>query len=115
MNWYLAKLIFNININNGSNVAQFDEQTRLIAATNFEDAFFKAKKIGKSDEENFLSKDLNKVDWKFIDVTDIIQVNNVKDGQQIFSATSEQEDPDHYISCVKQRSLVLQAKNLSFA
>ena len=115
MNSYLAKLIFNISINNGSNAGQFDEQTRLIVATNFEDAFYKAKKIGKSDEENFLSRDLNKVDWKFIDVTDIVQVNNVKDGQQVFSSTTEQDDPDHYISCVKQRSLVLQAKNLSFA
>jgi Fe-S cluster biosynthesis and repair protein YggX len=115
MNWYLAKLVFNINIDNGNNASQFDEQTRLIQANHLEDAFFKARKIGKQEEEKFLNKENKPVDWKFIDVINLYPLDNVKDGEQIYSNTHLKEDATSFIQFIRQKSMLIQAKNLSFA
>jgi hypothetical protein len=114
MNWYLAKLVFNINIDNGNN-SQFDIQTRLVHATSVESALFKARAIGKKHEESFVNSENNLVEWKFIDVTEIFSLNETKDGEELYSTTHETEDPESYIKFVKDKSMVIQAKNLTFA
>ncbi len=48
MKWYLAKLVFRIICGEGEHTAQFDEQLRLIKANNKEEAFHKAKRVGKT-------------------------------------------------------------------
>ena len=45
MNWYMAKIVFRIICGEGHHTPQFDEQLRLIGATNEEEAFEKAKAI----------------------------------------------------------------------
>ena len=52
MEKYLAKLMFNINIDNGNDASQFDEQVRIIESRSLEDAFYKARVIGKKEEES---------------------------------------------------------------
>jgi hypothetical protein len=42
MKKYIAKLMFNINIDNGKNAHQFEEQTRIIESQNIDSAFHKA-------------------------------------------------------------------------
>ena len=54
MNWYLAKIVYRIICGNGDHAAQFDEQLRLICATNKEDAFHKAQRTGKKRRRNVL-------------------------------------------------------------
>ena len=51
MEKYLAKLMFNINIDNGNDASQFDEQIRIIESPSLEEAFYKARVIGKKEEE----------------------------------------------------------------
>ena len=48
MNWYLTKIVFQIDIGKGKNSNQFDEQLRMIKAASTEEAFFKARSNGKS-------------------------------------------------------------------
>ena len=115
MSLYIAKLVFNINIDNGSHNSQFDEQTRLIEAKSLEEAFFKARKIGKNEEVEFSNSDHKTVNWKFIDVMDIYALNAIKDGEQIYSTTHESEDAGSFIQFIRQKSMVIQAKNLTFA
>ena len=115
MNWYIAKMVFNISIDNGKHTTQFDEQTRLIQATSIEDAFFKARHLGKQEEDSFTNKDNKSVTWKFIDIADLYALQNVKDGEQLYSTTHEKEDSDSFIKLIRHKSMVIQTKSLTFA
>ncbi len=115
MNWYLAKLIFNISIDNGNHNKQFDEQTRLIQATSIDSAFFKARHLGKKHEESFVNSENNLVEWKFIDVAEVYALDGVKDGEEIYSTTHESENAGSFIQFVKDKSMLIQAKSLTFA
>lgn len=115
MKRYLAKLIFNINIDNGNHDSQFDEQIRLVESQNLENAFHKARYLGKQEEESFVNKDNKLVNWKFIDVLDVYPLENVKDGEQVYSVTHEKEDTNAFINYIRRKSMVIQAKSLTFA
>ena len=112
---YITKLVFNINIDKGKHTSQFDEQTRLIDAKNLEEAFFKARNIGRNEEVEFVNSEDKTVSWKFIDVSHIYALNTIKDGEQIYSTTHESEDANSFIQFIRQKSMVIQAKNLIFA
>lgn len=115
MQKYLVKLMYNINIDNGNHTSQFDEQTRIIEAQTLEDAFYKARQLGKDNEELFLNDNGKLVHWKFIDVLDLYSLENRKDGEQLFSATHEDKDANSFIDYVKGKSMMVQACNLNFA
>lgn len=106
--------MFNINIDNGNNASQFDEQVRIIESHNLEDAFYKARAIGKREEETFLNADNQLVNWQFIDVADVYPLENVKDGDQVYSSTRKIKDTTSFISYIRQKSMEIQAKNLTF-
>jgi hypothetical protein len=104
MNWFLAKIIYQIICGDGDHTAQFDEQLRLINATSPLQAFYKAKRIGTDEEDNFLN-DVNKpVRWKFIDVAEIYPLNQLTDGVEIYSKITEEDNPDAYVSTIKLRA-----------
>jgi hypothetical protein len=115
MNRYLVKLMFNINIDNGSHASQFDEQIRIVESFSIEDAFHKARAIGKREEETFVNNEKKMVNWQFIDVVDIYELEAIKDGEQIYSNTHENTDRYSFINYIRQKAMVIQAKNLTFA
>ena len=114
MNWYLAKMVFNIDIENGKNSSQFDEQLRMIKAETSDEAFFKARALGKREEEIFINKNKKVVNWKFIDVAEILPIQEVSDGLEIYSSTHETQEANDYISFVKHKAMVLQTENQVF-
>ncbi len=115
MQQYLAKLMFNIDVENGKYDAQFDEQVRIIESTDFESAFQKARSIGKKEEASFLNKDNKLVNWKFIDVVELFPLKNYKDGDEVFSITHEEQNANTFINFVREKSMMLQVKSLTFA
>ena len=56
MKWFLAKLVFRIVCGHGEHTAQFDEQLRLIAASNENQAFEKASTMGLDEGETFYNQ-----------------------------------------------------------
>lgn len=115
MQRYLAKLLFNINIDNGSDASQFDEQIRIIESGSLEGAFYKARIIGKKEEETFLNAQNKPISWQFIDVAEVYPLENIKDGDQVYSMTHKITDRQSYIRYIRQKSMEIQAKNLTFA
>jgi hypothetical protein len=115
MKRYLVKLMFNINIDNGNHATQFDEQIRVIESQDLENAFQKARFIGRQEEETFLNLDKKPVNWKFIDVVDLYPLENIKDGEQVYSVTHEKEDTNAFISYIREKSMLIQTKTLTFA
>lgn len=104
MNWYLAKLIFQVRSGEGAYTSQFDEQWRLIRADEVAWAYEKATVLGRLDEGNFLNDRDETVVWKFIEVADIHSIGSMEDGVQLFSSTEEPKDADAYIEEVKMKS-----------
>jgi hypothetical protein len=115
MEKYLAKLMFNINIDNGNDESQFDEQVRIIVAQSLVSAFYKARVIGKKEEETFMDSESRLVSWQFIDVSDVYSLQQVKDGDQVYSNSHKIKDTGSFIKFIRQKSMEIQAKNLTFA
>jgi Domain of unknown function (DUF4288) len=93
MNWYLVKLVFQIV--NGNSATQFDEQLRLLRADELCWAMEKARVLGWLEQS---------AGWKFIDVADIHRIDEIRDGIQLCSYTTEVSDADEYIWLTKRNS-----------
>lgn len=104
MNWYLAKLIFQVRSGEGSPTPQFVEQWRLIRADEVAWAFEKASVLGRLDESSFLNEQNEMVLWKFIEIADIHLIGSLEDGDQLFSSTEEPLDASTYIEQIKLKS-----------
>jgi hypothetical protein len=107
MNWYIAKIVFNISAENTPHKPQFDEQLRLIAADNTEEAFFKARTLGLSEEDSFLNDQQNRVRWEFINVAEIVRINKLEDGSEIYSNIYEADEAKSYIHTVHQKAIFI--------
>ena len=109
MNWYLAKIIYQIISGDGNHVPQFDEQFRIIRADELDWAWEKAQVVGRRGESIFKNDKAEDVHWKFIAVEDVSQINELEDGSQIYSRTEEPENMDEYIQLTKTRAKRLYA------
>jgi hypothetical protein len=104
MNWYLAKIVFRIVCGDGDHLPQFDEQLRLIGANSKEDAFHKAQSMGKKEEETFLNRKEQLVQWQFINVSELYRLSELIDGAELYSRIEEKENAEAYIYTVNQKA-----------
>ena len=112
MNWYLTKIVYQIICGDGNHTPQFDEQLRLIAAPSAQEAFCKAQRIGRTEEETFLNERKDLVKWRFIDVCELYQLNELIDGAEIYSRVQETEDATGFISMVKSKADYIAGDNV---
>ena len=110
MNWYLSKLVYRIVCGEGKHLAQFDEQLRLIAAEDKEEAFRKAQSIGRNEEEVFYNSRQQIVKWEFVNISELYLLHELIDGAELYSRIEEKENADAYIYTVNQK-----AENLFFS
>jgi len=111
MKWYLAKIVYRILCGDGNHTAQFDEQLRLIAAVNAEEAFTKAKVIGENEAETFYNNRQELVQWQFVNVPELHLLQELINGAEVFSRITEVEDAVGYINFVHHKAAGLQHKN----
>ena len=111
MKWYLAKIVFQIICGEGNHTPQFDEQLRLIAACNEDEAFEKATAIGKNGEDSFLNLKQELVRWQFINVSELYHLSELIDGAEMYSRINEADDADAYITFVHRRAESIQRKH----
>lgn len=104
MNWYLSKLVFRIICGDGNHMAQFDEQLRLITASSKEEAFQKALLLGTREEDSFFNNDQQLVQWKFISISDLYQLNELIDGAEIYSRIDEKENAESYQQMIQKKA-----------
>ena len=112
MNWYLTKIVFNIAADN--NTKQFDEQLRLVTAESKEEAFLKARAIGLREEDTFYNDKMKEVKWEFINVSEIIPINKLEDGTELYSRIHETEEAISYINFVHQKAIELRKTSKLF-
>ncbi|HEX5172476.1 MAG TPA: DUF4288 domain-containing protein [Cyclobacteriaceae bacterium] len=104
MNWYIAKIVYQIVSGNGKHKAQFDEQFRLIKADELDWAWEKAQVIGRLEENAFLNNKKEYVEWKYIAVEDVMMINALEDGAQLYARTAEPDNFEEYIEFTKSRA-----------
>jgi len=106
MNWYIAKIVFNIN-SDSTGKKQFDEQLRLINADSDEEALLRARTIGISEEDTFYNDKKKKVKWEFINVAELLPIKRLEDGMELYSRIHETEEGTSYINYVHQKAISL--------
>lgn len=104
MNWYIVKLVFQISAENTAHTPQFDEQLRLVAAGTTEEAFLKARTIGLKEEDSFFNDHNNRVRWEFINVSEVLSVQRLEDGCELYSKIYETREAKSYIHCVHEKA-----------
>jgi len=106
MNWYIAKIVFNIN-SDSTGKKQFDEQLRLINADTDEEALLRARTIGISEEDTFYNDKKKKVKWEFINVAELLPIKRLEDGMELYSRIHETDEGTSYINYVHQKAISL--------
>lgn len=104
MSWYLTKIVFRIICGDGEHAPQFDEQLRLVMATDKEEAFRKAQAIGKNEDEVFINNKQQLVRWQFVNVCELYHLNNMIDGAELYSRITEEDDADHYEYVINKKA-----------
>lgn len=104
MNWYLVKLVYQVISGSGGHTPQFDEQLRLIRADELAWARDKARVMGQIGAFTFLNQKNEAVNWKFIDVVDVLELESLEDGMQVYSTTEEPADVSAYLEIVSARA-----------
>ena len=92
-------------------MAQFDEQLRLIAAGNEDEAFEKATSIGKNEEDSFYNLKQQLVRWQFINVSELYHLSDLIDGAEMYSRINEVDDAAAYITFVHRRAESIRRKH----
>ncbi len=108
MNWYIAKVIFKITMQETSYKSQFDEHLRLIQATSFEEALLKARVLGITEEDHFINDRQQPVKWEFVNVAELIPLSELSDGVEVYSQIHEQEEAGKYVHYIHQKAASLQ-------
>lgn len=104
MNWYVAKLVYQVIVGDGVHKPQFDEQLRLIRADELDWAWEKAQVLGRVEQCVFLNSRQQQVQWKFIDVVDVFQLLSTEDGAQLYGETNEPENAGEYVALTHARA-----------
>jgi hypothetical protein len=110
MKWYLTKIVYQIICGEGKHTAQFDEQLRLVAALNEEEAFVKATKIGQQEETVFCNDQQQLVQWKFVNISDLHRISQFIHGAELYSQIKEADDGEAYCRFVNHKALAIREK-----
>ena len=104
LQWFLAKLVFQISVEGKDSTPQFEEQFRLIKADELSWAAEKATIIGKMEENNFLNDSHQQVSWKFIETVEVLPLGRIDDGMELYVQTEEPENVNAYIELIKDKA-----------
>nr|WP_294898316.1 DUF4288 domain-containing protein [uncultured Pedobacter sp.] len=113
MNWFVAKLIFEIKTQD-SKSAQFDEQLRLIEAVNEELAIEMAYQLGLMQQEEIINRDNHAVVWKFVAVTEIHSIGDIAHGKEIHYHITEPEQAEQYLALVHAKASYLKNRRSTY-
>ena len=104
MNWYLAKIVYQIICGDGCHRPQFDEQLRMILAGDKLTALYKAMETGVREEDSFMNNSNKLVHWKFVNVAELYPLTEMGDGAEVYSRVTEWDDANAYTKLINQRA-----------
>lgn len=112
MNWFVAKIVYQIICGQGLHQPQYDEQLRLISAASKQEAVNKATAIGQQEQYSFLNQKQELVEWRFINVAELYALDELKDGMELYSRVEEPENEASYVALLQMKASQLQAQKV---
>jgi hypothetical protein len=103
MNWFVAKVIFQIE-GGESSYPQFDEQLRLIDAINEELALEMAHQLAYIYQDEVKSDKQQTVKWKFIAVTELEHLGNLEHGKELHYHIVEPDHIESYLALSHEKA-----------
>ena len=97
MKWFIVKYLYQIVIGEREKQGQFDEQTRLIMAFDRVEALLKAERMASGFHNSFLNCDGEQVEWRFVCIKGLREVDAPHDGQELCSELYEPADVEGFI------------------
>ena len=113
MNWFVARIIYQINCGSGNHRPQFDEQLKLISAEDQEMAFVQASLMGERGQDAFANTYGEEVHWKFIGVTELTRLSGLESGTELFSAIVEVESAEGYANFIREKNNDIKSRLVS--
>lgn len=110
MKWFISKIIYQVICGKGDHTPQFDEQVRLITASNEEEALQKAWDLGEREQDTFSNQKQELVQWRFVNVSDLYCIREWLDGAEVYSSVKEVDNADEYIDFINDKAAALQQK-----
>lgn len=110
MNWFAARIVFQIISGDGNHTPQFDEQLKLISADDEVTAFEKASLLGQEGQDSFPNSAGEKVQWKFAGVAELAQINAPADGVELYSKIVEAENAAEYLYFIQQKNQDIESR-----
>lgn len=107
MKWFTAKIVFGIHHSSQEAITQYDEQIRMIQARDEHEAFLKSRLLGVREEYSFVNENEEEVRWEFVDVTDLSEISELRDGMELYSRIHETDPREQYIRFVHDKALQL--------
>jgi hypothetical protein len=107
MNWFLAKLIYEVRFEDSDKCAQFDEQLRLVLADSWGSAIVKAREIGLQVEKESCLLNVIRMRWTFLNVSGLIHINEAVDGVELYGKLHEANDPEAFRKEIHRKAGVL--------
>lgn len=111
MNCYITKMIFRIICGDGNHTPQFDEQIRLFYANSSQEALEKANNLGKNEEDCFMNIHQQPVQWQFIGITALYDIQSPTDGIEIASCIKEVDDAEYYLYITQKKTVQVTEAN----
>lgn len=109
MRYYLAKLCYEIICGDGNHTPQFEEQIRLLNTVSYANALQQAQAIGEAETLILQPANRARVEWKFLGVTELLELQPMVHGAELFQTHHEIAYADGYRAFVKHKSNQLQA------
>ena len=103
MNWFVAKVIFQIE-GGESSYPQFDEQLRLIDAINEELALEMAHQLAYIYQDEVKSDKQQTVKWKFIAVTELEHLGNLEHCKELHYHIVEPDHIESYLALSHEKA-----------
>jgi len=104
MHWYMTKIVYRIICGNGSHKPQFEEQLRLIRASDKKEAFERAKLFGEQFELSLINEKNQPVKWVFINISELYKLPDLNDGTEIYSHLSEADHAGTFIEMTNKKA-----------
>lgn len=103
MHWFIAKIVYEIVCGDGAHCPQFDEQIRLISAPDHREALKTASGIGQAEALSFENHQQQMVQWKFLGVSELLQLHPMQHGAELYSCIREIDHPEGYRNMIGNR------------
>ena len=92
---------------NNPTASVFDEQLRLVTADSTEEAFLKARTLGLHEEDIHYNDTLKTEKWEFVNVSEVLPLNNLKDGIALYSHIHETKEASAYVNVVHKKAIAI--------